>query len=141
MWILQPDQGKDVPQDYARMDFNERHYRVGQRAIWPNQCIPWMMLSIEERIMILENNEVYCKYCLRLLRVGTNCNSCGKGKHIRNTGYNGSCSVSDCENNVTLCKRHEAINKKGTEYTKQHWNGFEVSNHNKVVEQNDMLLI
>ena len=74
---------KDVPQDYVRMDFNERHYKVGQNAIWPNQCIPWMMLSIEERIMILENKEVYCKYCLRLLKIGTTGNSCGKGKHIR----------------------------------------------------------
>ena len=74
---------KDVPQDYVCMDFNDKHYKVGQNAIWPNQCIPWMMLSIEERIMILENNEVYCKYCLRLLKIGTTGNSCGKGKHIR----------------------------------------------------------
>ena len=89
-----------------------RHHRVGQNAIYPNHCIPWMMLSIDERIMILENNELYCKYCLRLLRAGTNGNSCGVGKHVRNTGYNGSCSVRECENNVTLCKRHEAVNRK-----------------------------
>ena len=89
---------KDVSQDYVRMDFNERHQIVGQNAIYPNNCIPWMMLSIDERIMILENNELYCKYCLRLLRAGTNGNSCGKGKHIPNTGFNGSCSVRDCEN-------------------------------------------
>ena len=61
--------------------------------------------------MILENNELYCKICLRLLRAGTNGNSCGRGKHIPNTGFNGSCSVRDCENNVTLCKKHEAINR------------------------------
>ena len=104
--------GRDVSQDYVRMDFNERHQRVDQNAIYPNHCIPWMMLSIDDRIMILENNELYCKYCLRLLRAGTNGNSCGVGKHVRNTGYNGNCSVRECENNVTLCKRHEAVNRK-----------------------------
>ena len=82
-----------------------------QRAIWPNQCIPWMMLSIEERIKILENNKVYCKYCLRLLTIGTTGNSCGKGKHIQGNGVNDSCTVTECENNVTLCKRHETVNR------------------------------
>ena len=38
---------KDVTQDYVRMDFNERHYKIGQKAIWHNQCIPWMMLSFD----------------------------------------------------------------------------------------------
>ena len=80
--------------------------------IYPNHCIPWMMLSIDDRIKILENNELYCRFCLRFLKAGANGNSCGIGKHIKNTGYNGSCSVRECENNVTLCKRHEAVNRK-----------------------------
>ena len=70
-----------------------------------------MMLSIKLRIKILENNKVYCKYCLRLLTIGTTGNSCGKGRHIQGNGVNGSCTVTECENNVTLCKRHETVNR------------------------------
>ena len=91
------------------MDFNERHYGTGQRAIWPNQCIPWMMLSFDERIKVVENNQVFCKYCLRFLTISATSNSCGKGKHIQGNGKNGSCTVIDCENNVTLCKKHETV--------------------------------
>ena len=102
---------KDVPQDYVRMDFNERHYGTGQRAIWPNQCIPWMMLRIDERIKVIEDNKVYCKYYLRFLAIGATSNSCGRGKHVQGNGKNGSCTVIDCENNVTLCKKHETVNR------------------------------
>ena len=100
---------KDVPQDYVRMDFNERHYGTGQKAIWPNQCIPWMMLSIDERIKVIEDSKVYCKFCFRFLTIGATSNSYGKGKHIPGNGKNGSCAITECENNVTLCKKHEAV--------------------------------
>ena len=35
-----------------------------------------------------------------------------QGQTYSKTGSNGSCSVIECENNVTLCKRHEAVNRK-----------------------------
>ena len=93
------------------MDFNERHQNIGQHAIYPNNCLPWMMLSIDDRTMVLENNELYCKFCLRSLRAGANGSSCGIGRHIKNSGYNGMCSARECDRHVTLCKRHEVVNK------------------------------
>ena len=82
-------QGKGVSQEYVTMDFNERHQDIGQHAINPNTCLPWMMLSIDDREMVLENNELYCNRCLRSLRRGTNSSSCGPGRHTKNSGYNG----------------------------------------------------
>ena len=35
-----------------------------------------------------------------------------QGQTYSKTGSNGSCSVIECKNNVTLCKRHEAVNRK-----------------------------
>ena len=36
---------------------------------------------------------------------------CGPGRHTANTGFNGMCSVRDCERHVTMCKRHEPENR------------------------------
>ena len=93
------------------MDFNERHQNVGQHAIFPNTCLPWLMLSIDDRETVLENNELYCIRCLRGLRRGNNSSSCGQGRHTVNSGYNGMCSVTSCDRHVTMCKRHESENK------------------------------
>ena len=60
-------QGKKVPQDYISMDFNQRHQKVGDRPIFPNTCLPWMMLSMEERERVLEDNDIFCKLCLRIM--------------------------------------------------------------------------
>ena len=38
-------QGKDVPQKYISMKFDERHQKVGDRPIFPNTCLSWMMLT------------------------------------------------------------------------------------------------
>ena len=51
--------GKDVSQEYVRMDFNERHQILGQGPIYPNNCLPWMKLSIDDRIMVLQNNKLF----------------------------------------------------------------------------------
>ena len=102
---------KDVPQDYVQMNFDERHSVTGDKALWPNQCLPWMMLSIDERIRVIADSKIYCKYCLRLLTIGATSNTCGKGKHIAGNGRNGSCINSECENNVTMCKKNEGVNK------------------------------
>ena len=99
-------QGKDVSQEYVAMDFDERHQEVGDRPIYPNTCLPWMMLSMEEREKVLENNELYCKMCLRSLKRGRGGSACGPGRHTINTGHNGMCSKRDCEIYVTMCKRH-----------------------------------
>ena len=57
-------QGKEVPQDYISMDFNERHQEVGDRPVFPNTCLPWMMLSMDHREKVLEDNHIFCKMCL-----------------------------------------------------------------------------
>ena len=93
------------------MDFDRRHLKVEDRPIFPNTCLPWMMLSLEEREKVLEDNELFCKICLRLLKSGRNSNSCGPGRHTVNTGFNGMCAFQECERHVTLCKRHEPENR------------------------------
>ena len=42
--------------------------------------------------------------------MGSTTNSCGAGKHVTGNGKNTSCSQYDCDNNVTLCKKHEKLN-------------------------------
>ena len=84
---------------------------MGDRPIFPNTCLPWMMLNLEEREKVLEDNELFCKLCLRLLRKGRGGNTCGPGRHTVNTGFNGMCSVRDCERHVTMCKRHKPENR------------------------------
>ena len=74
--------------------------RVSDKSIWPNQCLPWLMLA----------SKVFCKICLCLLGMGSTTNSCGAGKHLTGNGKNTSCSQHDCETNVTLCKKHEKVN-------------------------------
>ena len=104
-------QGNEVSQDYISMDFNQRHQKVGDRPIFPNTCLPWMMLSMDEREKVLEDNEMFCKLCLRILKRGRGGSSCGPGRHTVNTGYNGMCSVKECERHVTTCRRHEPENR------------------------------
>ena len=64
-------QGKEVSQEYVTMDFNERHRNITHLAIWSNNCLPWLMLSVDDRDKVLQNNKLYCKICLRPLRPGT----------------------------------------------------------------------
>ena len=92
------------------MDFDQRHKKIGDRPIFPNTCLPWMMLSMEEREKVLEDNELFCRFCLRFLRNASG-NSCGPGRHTKGTGYNGMCAVTDCEKHVTICKRHKPENR------------------------------
>ena len=113
-------QGKEVPQKYISMKFDERHQKVGDRPIFPNTCLPWMMLTINEREKVLEDNELYCTFCLRLLRAGRGANSCGQGRHTANTGHNGMCSVKECDRHVTMCKDMNLITKVDTRYIGTH---------------------
>ena len=68
------------------------------------------MLDVDERIKILKESKVFCRICLRLLEMGATNNSCGIGKHLDGNGRNTSCFQNDCDNNITLCKKHEKIN-------------------------------
>ena len=70
-----------------------------------------MMLSIDERIKVIKDSKVYFKFCFRFLTIGATSNSYDKGKHIPGNGKNGSCAITECENNVTLCKKHKAVNR------------------------------
>ena len=58
------------------------HWRVSDRNIWPNQCLPWLMLDVDERIKILSEQKVFCRICLRLLGMGATKNSCGIDEHL-----------------------------------------------------------
>ena len=79
---------KDVSQEYVQKDFDEMHRRVSDRAIWPNQCLPWIMLSIDDRIKVIQDSKVFCKFCLKFQGIGATSSSCGKGKHIVGNGKN-----------------------------------------------------
>ena len=102
---------KGVSQDYVRRDFEDMHYRVSDKSIWPNQCLPWLMLDVDERIKILKESKVFCKICLRLLGMGATNNSCGSGKHIQGNGRNTSCFQYDCDNNAlrAITRGHACI--------------------------------
>ena len=104
-------QGKEVSQEYVTLDFNERYRNITHLSIWANNCLPWLKLSFDDREKVLQNNELYCKVCLRPLRPGTKGSSCGRGKHIQNTGFNGLCSIRECDRHSTLCRAHEEENK------------------------------
>ena len=84
---------------------------LSHRSIWPNNCLPWLKLSFEDRDKVLQNNDLYCKVCLRPLRPGSKGSSCGRGNHSRNNGFNGLCSIRECDRHSTLCKTHENENK------------------------------
>ena len=94
---------KDVPQENLRMDFKDRHRVITDRPIYPNDCLPWLRLNMDERERVLENNKLRCKFCLKTLKPMTKGNSCGKGRHIYNTGRNGMCIDRNCDKNATVC--------------------------------------
>ena len=86
-------------------------YRVSDKSIWPNQCLPWLRLSMEERETVLENNNLKCKICLRHLKNSDNRGGICKNGHIESTGKNGSCWNRSCDYNVTMCREHYNENK------------------------------
>ena len=93
------------------MDFKDRHRVITDRPIYPNDCLPWLRLTMDERDRVLENNELRCKFCLKTLKPMTKGNSCGKGHHIYNTGRNGMCIDRNCDKIATVCRNHMQLNK------------------------------
>ena len=101
---------KDVNQELLRMDFNERHKDITDKALYANQCLPWLRLSMEDREKVLESNGLRCKVCLKSLRQSNRNSTCGDGRHVFNNGRNGMCSDRRCEKNVTMCRDHYETN-------------------------------
>ena len=80
---------------------------------FPNQCLSWMILGVDERIKVLQKSELYCQVCMRLLSKGAAGSGrlCGDDKHIPNTGRNGLCIERSCSYDATICKQHEQGNR------------------------------
>ena len=78
----------DVSQEYVQKDFSDMHHLASDKSIWPNQCLPWLMLEVDERIKILKDSKVFCKIGLKLLGTGATSNSCSTGKHLETNGRN-----------------------------------------------------
>merc|ERR1711893_544564 len=102
---------KNVNQEYLKLGFNERHQKTKYNFYYPNQCLAWLRLSMDDREKVLENNTMKCKICLRHFKVGKNRNDVCKRSHIENQFNNGSCWQSGCEYNSTTCREHYDINK------------------------------
>ena len=70
------------------------------------------MLSMDDRINVIQKSNIFCSICLRLLgmEAGASGRACGIDKHIKGNGRNTSCVQSDCDTNATLCRKHEKIN-------------------------------
>ena len=93
------------------MDFKDRHRVITNKPIFPNDCLAWLELSIDDREKVLEDNELECRRCLRGLRQNVKGNACGKGNHTFNNGKNGMCVDKSCDRHSTICKSHEELNK------------------------------
>merc|ERR1712198_670524 len=82
---------KAVSQKYLDLSFKDRHQFTQGRYIYPNQCLAWLRLSMEEREIALDKNTIKCRICLRHFRIDENRGDICKGRHIENTGKNGAC--------------------------------------------------
>ena len=102
---------KDVSQELLKMEFKERHQGSSSTRLYPNQCLPWLRLSMEDREKVLENNGLKCKVCLRHLGNSGNRSSTCKNGHIENSGRNGMCAIRRCEYDATMCRNHYEHNK------------------------------
>ena len=102
---------KDVPQECLSMNFKDRHRIVSSKPIYPNDCLAWMNLSLDDREKVLHNNELQCKMCLRALKPGSRGSMCSKGSHTINNGRNGMCFRRNCEKHSTVCKENADENK------------------------------
>ena len=120
----------EVSQEYVNQRFKDMHWSVTDRVIYANQCLPWMMLSMDDRIKDIQKSDIFCRICLRLLgmEAGASGRACSNGKHIKGNGRNMSCVQSDCDTNATLCKRHERINTEKQSCTALETTGHQRSN-------------
>ena len=102
---------KDVTQVYLKRGFKERHMETSNNFFYPNQCLAWLRLSMDDREKVLTDNKIRCRICLRHFRDGENKNDVCKKDHLKNTGRNGSCFNMNCEYNSTTCREHYNLNK------------------------------
>merc|ERR1712198_774523 len=52
---------KAVSQKYLDLKFEDRHQHTQGRYIYPNQCLAWLRLSMEEREIALDKNTIKCR--------------------------------------------------------------------------------
>ena len=101
--------GKNVPQECLSMDFKDRHREITSRPIFPNDCLAWIRLSLDDREKVLHNNKLHCKMCLRPLRPGARGSTCSRGHHTINNGRYGMCIEKSCEMHSTVCRTHASL--------------------------------
>ena len=111
----------DVPKPYVDLDFTDIHDTVMDKQPLSNQCLSWMILSMDERIKVLQKSELYCQVCMRLLskEAAASGRPCINGKHIPNTGRNGLCIEQSCSYDATICKQHEQGNRENHQRIKK----------------------
>ena len=103
---------KAVSQKYLDLSFKDRHQFTKGRFIYPNQCLAWLRLSMEDRETVLDKNTIKCRICLRHFGIdGNRGDVCKNNKHIENTSKNGACWKRGCDYNATMCRDHYNINK------------------------------
>ena len=102
---------KAISQKYLDLSFEERHQQTQGKYIYPNQCLAWLRLSMEEREIALDKNTIKCRICLRHFKLDENRGDVCKRKHIENTESNGSCWKRGCDYNATMCRDHHKLNK------------------------------
>ena len=95
-----------MPQECTRKGFSDRHSNRTDRNPFPNRCLPFMAISMDDRIKKLSESNVACTVCLQLFGIdsGQVGKSCGSGRH-RNTIMR--CATDNCENDALVCKMHE----------------------------------
>ena len=102
---------KAVSQKYLDLKFEDRHQHTQGSYIYPNQCLAWLRLSMEEREIALDKNTIKCRICLRHFKIDENRGDVCKRRHVENTDRNGACWKRGCDYNATMCREHYNLNK------------------------------
>ena len=110
-----------VQQPYMNRYFTDIHEKVTDKQPFPNRCLSWMILSLDDRIKILQKSKLYCQVCLRLLstEAAASGRSCSNDKHTQNSGCNGLCIEQKCSYDATICKQHERENRESHRLLKE----------------------
>ena len=112
-----------VSQEYVNRNFKEIHWNVSDKSIWANQCLPWLMLSMDDRIKVVKASNVFCRICLRLMGMGATTNSCGAGNTSQAMGRIQAALYLTVRPMSLCAKNMKRLMLKITYYTKQHLDG------------------
>ena len=99
-----------MPEECRNKDFADLHYQPNNMNPFSNRCLPFMTISMDDRIKKLEQSNVACPICLRRLgnKTGGVGQTCGVGQH-RQTPF--KCLTNGCEKDVMVCKTHAEHNE------------------------------